>query len=507
MAAVDRQTVEAARTDVAVFAEALIGQPLWEHQLDLARSTDRIRSVAAGRQVGKTRTLAVCSLHEAYSSPGRRVLIVSAGEEAAKDLLAEVSTLATSPLLAGSVIDDEHHLLSLSNGSTIRSVPASEKQVRGKSVDLLVVDEAAFVAEDIWTAAKYTAISRPGSRVILASTPWGRRDRFFALAYRAGLRGETGYASFRWPSTASPLVDSELLAMWRESSSDREYRREVLAEWVDSEGAYFSDEELSPAVCDYTLVPPAEAPRRNVVGGIDWGFARDSSALVLMSEAAADDLPGEWPRRTFFLPWIDEGVGVPFAAFVNRVIDAINGYRVAVLASETNGVGAMPTQEVRRLASGRVARIVNVATTAYSKEDGFGRIKLLLQQGRLALPRYPRLLGQLSALEFEERDSGSVRIAVPARVGHDDLAMALSLAAGVADVASLPSFLTIHAPIGVIPGVRRGLIVSPSLPASALRTQKAMGAGERGNRTPVRLGRRFSIPEDLQRFYTPPGRR
>ena len=50
------------------------------------------------------------------------------------------------------------------------------------------------------------------------------------------------------------------------------------------------------------------------------------------------------------------------------------------------------------------------------------------------------LLQQLSALEFAERDSGTVAIAVPDRAGHDDVAMALMLAASaLPDSKRLPS--------------------------------------------------------------------
>lgn len=498
----DRQTVERARVDVAVFAEILIGQPLWPHQLDLARSEARIRSVCSGRQAGKTRTLAVLSLHEAFAAPDRRVLIVSAGEEAAKDLLGEVSMLAMSPLLAGSVVDDERHQLVLSNGSSIRSVPASERQIRGKAVDLLVIDEACFVDEAIWTAAKYTAIARPASRVVLASTPWGRQDKFFALAYRAGMRAEAGYASFHWPSTASPMVDGRLLEIWRQGSADREFRREILAEWVDAQGAYFSDAELEAAVCDYEFIAPADARRRHGVCGVDWGFARDSSAVVVMSVALDGDLPGDWPERTFFLPWVDEGIGVPYATFVRRVADVARGYRLLRLASETNGVGQMPSQELRRLTRQDVRKFVEVSTSADSKEDGFGRINMLLSQGRLALPRHPRLLGQLSALEFEERESGSVRIEVPQRAGHDDLCMALQLAVSVGDVASQPAgALQLHVPTGDVPKPR--LFRREAVPAE----QRIRVVGEDGKPrrqvpgSTFQLGK-WRVPKE---GYTPPG--
>ena len=52
-----------------------------------------------------------------------------------------------------------------------------------------------------------------------------------------------------------------------------------------------------------------------------------------------------------------------------------------------------------------------------------------MQQGRLGLPRSPELLKQLRSLEFEQLQSGGVRLAVPERAGHDDLAMSLALAA------------------------------------------------------------------------------
>lgn len=74
--------------------------------------------------------------------------------------------------------------------------------------------------------------------------------------------------------------------------------------------------------------------------------------------------------------------------------------------------------------------MVGVHTSSTSKEDGFGAMKLLLQQEELVLPRHPELLRQWSSLEFEAMDSGSVRIAVPERAGHDDLAMGLMLALG-----------------------------------------------------------------------------
>jgi hypothetical protein len=334
--------------------------------------------------------------------------------------------LLSSPLLAGSTADESMSSITLSNGSMIQSVPASSRQVRGKTIDLLILDEACFIPAEVWSAAQYTVISRPGSRVVLASTPYGRSDSFFSIMYRAGERGDESIESFHWPSTASPLVDPELLDLWRRTSTDREYRREVLAEWVGDEGAFFTAAELDGAVDDYEFWAPEEAEGVGGVAGVDWAFAHDASAFTIVADSGDRSPDGQ---AVLFVAWIEEAFATPYSQFLDRLVElmAPHRYDPEAVVSEANGVGAMPSQELARR-RGRRIPVHAVHTTAASKEDGFGTIKLLLQQQRLVLPRHAGLLAQLSALEFVQRDSGLASIAVPEHRGHDDLAMSLCLA-------------------------------------------------------------------------------
>jgi hypothetical protein len=286
------------------------------------------------------------------------------------------------------------------------------------------LDEAAFIEEELWRAARYTILARPGSRAVLASTPYGRRDHFFAVLWRAGERGEDGFASFRWPSTVSPLVDEELLRLWRETSTSREYAAEVEAQWQDDQGAVFSSELIESAVDDYELIVPAEADGLPTVAGVDWGRSHDASAITLVAERDGGVL---------WVPWLMEKFDTPFSQFIDEVVSVARGYRITRLMSEVTGIGSGPTEFLtRRLAEARIpTRVIPINTTSSAKQDWFGTLVLRMERGELRLPRHAELLRQMAAAEYVTLEGGTVRIAVPDRGGaHDDLLMSLALAAG-----------------------------------------------------------------------------
>jgi hypothetical protein len=426
--------------DPGQFASTVLGVELFDHQLAFARSSARYRVMCAGRQVGKSTVLAVVALHEASTRRNISVLLVSSGEDSSKELLATCAAFASaSPALSGSVLDETKSELVLSNGSTITSVPASTKRIRGRSIDLLVLDEAGWISDELWQAAEPSIVARPGSRVILSSTPWGSVEHFFRVNWRRGMDSPgLTHESFHWPSTESPLADQGLIELWRETWPAYKFETEVLAQWTDDSGAYFGEAELEGAVADYELVSPEAALRESVhevagerfpvAGGIDWGQVRDQNVVVLVGALDDEGLNGDEVPR-FFVPWLEGRHRWGFEDFISTLVAIpAGGYDVKVYASETNGIGAWPTDDLRArmLKAGRAGTPVRgVWTDNRRKQSGFGMVKSLLQSGRLVLPRHPGLLSELRALEFEQLPGGSVRIAVPDRSGHDDLAMGL----------------------------------------------------------------------------------
>jgi len=421
-------------SDPGAFADRVLGEPMWDYQLDFARSSARFRVVAAGRQVGKSRTLAKVSLHEATTRPNILILVVSAGDEAAKRLLADCVALANaSDALRGSIVDDGKSLLTLTNGSTIRSVPASIRQIRGWPVDVLIIDEAGFIDNEIWDAALPAIISRPGSRVVIASSPWGSSEHWYRALWNRGMDSpDDNYRSWQWSSYDSPLADKALLDELKDARPSEWFAREVLGEFTEESGSYFSERELMDAVADYELCAPDDLEwwmdqRFAAAGGVDWGFSHDANALTLVSvlEDFGKNREILGDKLALFIPWFFYKYRWAYTDFIDYVVKTAGKYFLPVVASEVNGVGQYPTTMLddKMSEAGFFSAVAPVVTDVRRKQSGFGMIKGLLQSKRLVLPRDPELLKQLRGLEFEQLPGGSLRIAVPDRVGHDDVAM------------------------------------------------------------------------------------
>jgi len=135
----------------------------------------------------------------------------------------------------------------LSNGSEIYALPGKPDTVRGFSgVRLAIVDEAAFITEGLMAAiSPMLAVS--GGRLIMLSTPFGKRGFF----YEEWEHGGAAWQRFKVKSTECPRIPAAYLAEERRKLGiffDQEFN----CEFLDRTNALFYsadiDAMLSPEV-------------------------------------------------------------------------------------------------------------------------------------------------------------------------------------------------------------------------------------------------------------------
>ena len=398
-----RSDLAAARRSLAVFA-ALIGVVLTDWQAAALRLTKRTTTVVAPRQTGKSRSLAVLALWWAYRKPGQVVLIISAGDEAAKRVLAEVRALAAaSPLLAGSILDETAGLLRLSNGSEIRSVPSSERQVRGQRVDLLIIDEAALVPDDlILQAALPTTMARPDARVVLASSPNGRTGAFFTFAQR-GLEGDEHVQTFRWRLSDATWITPATITDLRAALPPERAAAEIDAEFVDITGD------------DFPLLLPQwvhAAQARSLPGTGSWSvgvdvarFGRDRSVAYARREGRV--------RKLF------DARGMDTVAVAGQVIGALREQlqsppEPAAVVVDDTGVGGGVTDQLRHRGVGvrpfiAAERARRPERFANLRGEAAWTLRLVFERGDVDLdPDDGDLAGQLEAARYSYDERGRV---------------------------------------------------------------------------------------------------
>jgi hypothetical protein len=134
--------------------------------------------------------------------------------------------------------------LELSNGSRIVSLPGKEATIRGFSgVSLLVVDEASRVDDALYQAIRpMLAVSR--GRIILLSTPFGKRGFFHA----EWTGGGPDWQRTKVTAHDCPRIDPDWLAAEQRRIPASAFDEEYLCIFGELEDAAFAFDDIRSAI-------------------------------------------------------------------------------------------------------------------------------------------------------------------------------------------------------------------------------------------------------------------
>jgi hypothetical protein len=212
-------------------------------QEDLLRSEAPRVLLNVARQAGKSTTAGRIGLHRALYHPDSLILILAPAERQAKELF---SKIAEAYHALGHIIPADSYRklgMELTNGSRIEPLPGTEKTVRGFSgVDLLIVDEAARVADELYFAVR-PMLAVSGGRLMMLSTPFGKRGVF----YEEWTEGQ-GWERYRVPATDCPRISDAFLEEERAALPSWVYRQEYECSFEETEDQVFTTEMVDAAV-------------------------------------------------------------------------------------------------------------------------------------------------------------------------------------------------------------------------------------------------------------------
>lgn len=428
--------------------------PVWrphEGQREFLLCPNKIRVLACGRRWGKTDACAAAILGELFQDKPTRHLILAptlgqaqllfdrvvelldclkrdlhppAPSSVCRDKTSQKDHLAAAQTEEGEV---KGHLVAAKteegeikvkrspypklsfNGHTViaRSGHVG-RSLRGNEATHVIIDEAAYVPESLVTEVAMPMLATNDGRLALISTPCGLNH--FWKFFKMGEASEHGVWSRTAPSSESPYVSPEFLAVQRELISERAFATEYEAQFVDFAGAVFSTE-----VIESCIVPEVVRGEVGFAAGVDWGRYHDYTAVAVL----------EGDRNQCQLVSLEQFKDESWSSMVGRVAHIIGGFPSAPVSADSTAMGDPVVESLSSALTGHA--VTGVTLTMANKGTLVGDLRMAMERRAIVYPPISELIRQLTHFEMKVTESGHRQTG--ARSGyHDDLVIALVLA-------------------------------------------------------------------------------
>ena len=379
-------------------------------QREILDSDARFRIIGCGRRWGKTEM----SAHEAFrrlGEPETLVWWVAPTYDIADIGFDAVDDVIPAAFREGEPKRTKPKAIELVNGSRISFRSADrEDSLRGEGIDLLILDEAAMIADRAWQKELRPTLSDTLGDMVAISTPKGR-NWFFEWFERGNSEDDPDVESWQSPTGDNPHIPPEEIDAAKRELPSHVFEQEYLAEFKDESGGVFTHLDERIFTAEYDLDDFAgEGPYAH-----GWDLARhqdylvgivvDSQGRVVHFERTQNE---SWPQ------------------IQNRIESAAAEYDgiVAIDASRDNKI-------VADLADAGLA-IEPVKFSPKRKRELIEDLIARVEAGELTAPEIPQLHHEMGVFEYEVKPSGTVRYDAPEGF-HDDTVDALALASSQLD--------------------------------------------------------------------------
>jgi hypothetical protein len=245
----------------------------WQRQVLLSNARQVLLNCS--RQSGKSTTVAALALHTALCRPNRLVLLLSPSLRQSQELFRKVTECYSSISRPIGTRGWNQTRLELETNSRIICLPGKEETIRSFSgVDLLVIDEAAHVPDDLYRSVR-PMLAVSSGRLVCLSTPFGKRGFFHEEWEQGGDR----WLRFRIPWRDCPRIRPEFIELEKQSMGDSWVRQEYECSFEALEGLVYPDFETQCAVESLPQAHRWPSAGFRAVGGIDFGFRNPFCAL------------------------------------------------------------------------------------------------------------------------------------------------------------------------------------------------------------------------------------
>ena len=219
---------------------------LLEWQKKVFSDSTRFKIVAAGRRCGKSRLSAITLLIEGLNCPdGAAVMYIAPTLGQARSIIWDLLHDLGREVIKSSHVNNLE--ITLINGKKIFVRGADNPDsLRGMSLTYVVLDEVAFVKQEIWEKVIRASLSDRKGRALFISTPSGRN--WFYDIYKLGLEGtDEEWKSWHFTTKDNETIDPKEIDAAQRTLSSFAFKQEYLSSFDNAGSDVFKEEWFKTA--------------------------------------------------------------------------------------------------------------------------------------------------------------------------------------------------------------------------------------------------------------------
>jgi phage terminase large subunit-like protein len=229
---------------------------LLKWQQEVFKDTTRFKVVAAGRRCGKSRLSAVSLLIEGLNCPeGSAVMYIAPTLGQARTIIWDLLHELGRPVIKSSHINNLEILLVNGRKILVRGADNPDS-LRGVSLTYVVLDECAFIKEDVWQKIIRASLSDKKGRALFISTPSGRN--WFYDVFKLG-QEETDeeWRSWHFTTKDNETIDPKEIEAAERTLSSFAFKQEYLSSFDNAGQEVFKEDWIKfapePAYGSYVI--------------------------------------------------------------------------------------------------------------------------------------------------------------------------------------------------------------------------------------------------------------
>ena len=460
MEELDDEIIQKMKDEPAFFVEKMIGMPLHWYQQLVINDPYPYKAMCWSRQIGKSTMVACYVVWYIFAHPNKKILILSQDRDASRrfyDMVLDM--ILSNPILEASIIGEPLQSKTKFKNKTImfnKAPGRTGKSVRGDSIDLLIIDEADFIAEEVFVAAEQTTASTGGA-IILISTPntLGStfhqyfQDGMIARAKKSGkmefsgeetqeeldnIENEVGekfvFRAYHFDykvglavnkPDGKPQLSKVIVERMKKKRTYWQFQQEYEAIWAETIASYFTKTAVMGIIDDKYDMEEFGHPHKVYYVGIDFAKHVDSTVMLIAEKLEDGRLK---------VVHIYTAHGRNWDLQIKDILRITTRFNIIRAFLDGTGVGDGMFDLINAPDSPLYMKCERVVMGGIAKAGLYQNLTQKMQEQRVIIPHHKQFVDEMLYLQYEATPGSEyVKIRSPPGMPtlHDDFPDALAL--------------------------------------------------------------------------------